>query len=80
MSVIGGTRSAIARAAWIGVPLYAALVLIAAFPSIAREQLKAEPLQVEGFLLVGVVLVGILLAWWLFTDPDLQPPGYDRPS
>jgi hypothetical protein len=59
------------------VPLYAGLLLIAAFPNLARQQLQAEPLQVEGFLLVGVVLVGILLAWWLFTDPDLRPPERD---
>ena len=79
-SVAGATRKAIRRAAWIGVPLYAGVLLIAAVPSVAREQLQLEPLQVEGFLLIGIVLVGILLAWWLFTDPEMAGPGHDHPA
>jgi hypothetical protein len=72
-SVTGSTMRAIARAALIGVPLYAGLILFAVSPALARENLQLEPLQVEGYLTVGVLLVGILLAWWLFTDPDLTP-------
>ncbi len=79
-SVTGATMRAIARAGWLGVPLYAVLIVIAVAPNLARDQLKLEPLQVEGFTLVGVLLVGILLAWWLFTDPGLRTSGDDHPA
>ena len=61
-------------------PSTPAVLLIAAVPSIAREQLQLEPLQVEGFLLIGIVLVGILLAWWLFMDPDMVRTGARSPG
>jgi hypothetical protein len=55
--------------AWVGLPLYALLILFAADPDLAKSTVGLEPLQMEGFLLVFVLLVGIMLAWLLFTYP-----------
>ena len=57
------------RGAWIGLPLYAFLTLIAVVPELARTSLGLEPLQVEGFVLVVILTLGMLLAWQLFTRP-----------
>ena len=64
------------RAAWLGLPLYALLTLIAFAPELARTTLGLEPLQVEGFTLVVILSLGILLAWALFT----QHPHRDTSS
>jgi hypothetical protein len=74
-----GPLRILGRAAWLGVPLYGLLTLIAAVPDIVRTSLQLEPLQVEGFILLLVLLLGILLAWILFTGPlpdaDELPAG-----
>jgi hypothetical protein len=61
--------------AWVGLPLYALLVIFAIDPDLAKSTVGLEPLQMEGLLLVFVLLVGIMLAWLLFTYPseDDQP-------
>jgi hypothetical protein len=64
-----GPLRSLGRAAWLGVPLYALLTLIAIVPDIARSALALDPLQAEGFILLVVLLLGILLAWILFTGP-----------
>jgi hypothetical protein len=75
-----GTRAGplrnLGRAAWIGLPLYALVTLIAFVPDLARV-VGLEPLQVEGFTLVVILLLGILLAWFLFTQ-HTHPT--DRPT
>jgi hypothetical protein len=67
-----GPIARLARAAWVTLPVYVAIGLVAAAPDLARNGLGLEPLQAEGFLLVLVVLIGVLLAWELFTDPGLR--------
>jgi hypothetical protein len=64
-----GPLGRIARLAWLVLPLYAALTLVAVDPSIAGSALGLVPLQVEGLILVVVLLLGIMLAWLLFTEP-----------
>lgn len=58
--------------AWLGVPIYGLLTLVALAPDIPRTALGLEPLQVEGLLLLVILLIGILLAWSVFTAP---PPA-----
>lgn len=74
-----GPLRGLGRAAWLGVPLYGLLTLVAAVPDVARTSLQLEPLQVEGFILLVVLLLGILLAWTLFTgqlaDAEEAPGG-----
>jgi hypothetical protein len=74
-----GPLRGLGRAAWLGVPLYGLLALVAAVPDVARTSLQLEPLQVEGFILLVVLLLGILLAWTLFTgqlaDAEETPGG-----
>jgi len=57
------------RAAWLGLPLYGLVTLIAAVPSLPGTLLGMEGLQAEGFVLVLILLLGILLAWFMFTAP-----------
>src|SRR4051794_31913226 len=64
-----GLGGGLVRWAWLGIPLFAIVTLIAVAPDIARSGLGAEPLQVEGFLLVGLLFVGSQLAWVMFTAP-----------
>ena len=64
-----GPLRSLGRAAWLGVPLYAVLTLVAIAPDIVRTSLALEPLQAEGLILLVVLLLGILLAWILFTGP-----------
>jgi hypothetical protein len=76
-----GVLRSISRLTWIAVPFYALLAVFALAPNLARDALTLEPLQVEGYLLTVILLIGILLAWILFTDPRVAPPGAsaDRP-
>jgi hypothetical protein len=73
-----GPLRGLGRAAWLGVPLYGLLTLVAAVPDIARTSLDLEPLQVEGFILLVVLLLGILLAWIVFTRP--LPDAFEAPA
>jgi hypothetical protein len=69
IEALPGPVRGLGRAAWLGVPLYGLLTVVAIFPDLARSLLSLEPLQVEGFILLVVLLLGILLAWILFTGP-----------
>ncbi len=78
-TIRSGPLGRIGRVAWLAVPLYAALTLVAVDPGLAGSVLGLQPLQVEGLILVVVLLVGIMLAWLLFTEP-LAPRGVDQPA
>lgn len=58
------------RAAWLGIPIYGLITVVALAPEMVRTGLGVEPLQVEGLLLLVILLIGILLAWFLFTGSD----------
>ena len=62
--------------AFLGVPIYGVITVIALVPDIVRKSLGLEPLQVEGLLLLAILLLGILLAWAVFTAPQ---PSRDAP-
>lgn len=72
-----GPLRSLGRAAWLGVPLYGLLTLVAIFPDLARTSLSLDPLQAEGFILLVVLLLGILLAWILFTGPLADAEVHD---
>ncbi len=57
----------IRRWAWLGIPIYALITVVAIVPDVVRTSLGLEPLQVEGMLLLAILLLGILLAWSVFT-------------
>ena len=66
-----GPMRNLGRAAWLGLPLYALVTLIAFVPDLARTVVGLEPLQVEGLTLVVILALGVLLAWFLFNSaPD----------
>ena len=79
LSAIAGMRAARGRPnllgglnglAWLGIPIYGLITIVALAPDLVRSNLALEPLQVEGFLLLVILLIGILLAWSVFTAPS----------
>jgi hypothetical protein len=78
IEALPGPVRGLGRAAWLGVPLYGLLTVVAIVPDLARSLFALEPLQVEGFILLVVLLLGILLAWILFTGP--LSDGEDTPA
>ena len=54
---------------WIGLPVYALVVAVAAVPDLAAI-VSMAPRQLEAILVALVLLLGINAAWFLSTAPD----------
>jgi hypothetical protein len=80
IAAIAGTRAGAAhpvladvrRWAWLGIPIYALVTVIALVPDAVRTSLGLEPLQVEGLLLLAILVLGILLVWTVFTGSHIR--------
>ena len=70
-----GAVAAVRPWAFLGIPVYGLITVIAIAPDLVRTRLGLEPLQVEGLLLLAILLLGILLAWFLFTGPHASDAG-----